>query len=63
MAGLNHLLQTSTSGAMSEYASIEETISPQALAAVSDWLLSIRDKRQKPFRSTLISLEILKEHQ
>ncbi len=44
MAGLNHLLQTSTSGAMSEYASIEETISPQALAAISDWLLSIRDK-------------------
>jgi pimeloyl-ACP methyl ester carboxylesterase len=44
MAGLNHLLQTSTSGAMSEYASIEETISPQALTAISDWLLSIRDK-------------------
>lgn len=44
MAGLNHLMQTSTSGAMSEYASIEETISPQALAAISDWLLSIRDK-------------------
>lgn len=44
LAGLNHLLQTSTSGAMSEYASIEETISPQALTAISDWLLSIRDK-------------------
>jgi len=44
MAGLNHLLQTSTSGAMSEYASIEETISPQALTVISDWLLSIRDK-------------------
>ena len=43
MAGLNHLLQTSTSGAMSEYASIEETISPQALAAISDWLLSIKN--------------------
>jgi len=43
MAGLNHLLQTSTSGAMSEYASIEETISPQALTVISDWLLSIRD--------------------
>lgn len=41
--GLNHLLQTSTSGAMSEYASIEETISPQALAAILDWLLSIKN--------------------
>jgi uncharacterized protein len=45
MAGLNHLLQTSTSGAMSEYASIEETISPQALTAISDWLLSIKANR------------------
>jgi hypothetical protein len=45
MPGLNHLLQSSTSGAMSEYASIEETISPQALAAVSNWLLPIKDKR------------------
>ncbi len=45
MPGLNHLLQSSTSGAMSEYASIEETISPQALAAVSNWLLSIKDER------------------
>lgn len=45
MPGLNHLLQSSTSGAMSEYASIEETISLQALAAVSNWLLSIKDER------------------
>jgi len=42
MEGLNHLLQSSTSGSMSEYASIEETISPRALAAISDWLLSIK---------------------
>lgn len=44
MEGLNHLPQSSTSGSMSEYASIEETISPQALAAISDWLLSIKGK-------------------
>lgn len=44
MAGLNHLLQTSTTGSMSEYASIEQTMAPQALAAISDWLLSIKDK-------------------
>jgi pimeloyl-ACP methyl ester carboxylesterase len=44
MDGLNHLLQRSTSGSMSEYASIEETISPQALTAISDWLLSIKQK-------------------
>ncbi len=44
LEGLNHLLQSASSGAMSEYASIEETISPRALAAISDWLLSIKNQ-------------------
>jgi pimeloyl-ACP methyl ester carboxylesterase len=44
MEGLNHMMQSSATGAMSEYASIEETISPQVLAAISDWLLSAKDK-------------------
>jgi len=38
MEGLNHMLQNAPSGTMSEYAEIEETISPRALAAISDWL-------------------------
>lgn len=36
---LNHLFQTSETGAPSEYAQITETMSPTALAAVSDWIL------------------------
>lgn len=36
--GLNHLFQTCTTGAVSEYGTIEETFNPVALAAVSDWI-------------------------
>jgi uncharacterized protein len=35
---LNHLFQTSTTGLPSEYATIEETISPDALAVIGDWI-------------------------
>ncbi|MCE9596208.1 MAG: alpha/beta fold hydrolase [Planctomycetes bacterium] len=38
--GLNHLFQTCTTGSPSEYATIEETFSPTALAAISDWILA-----------------------
>ena len=37
-AGLNHLFQTCTTGAVSEYGTIDETFNPAALAAVSDWI-------------------------
>jgi uncharacterized protein len=37
--GLNHLFQTATTGAPSEYVSIEETISPAALELMSTWIL------------------------
>jgi uncharacterized protein len=37
---LNHLLQTCSTGATSEYSKIEETMSPLALQAVSDWVAS-----------------------
>lgn len=40
LAGLNHLLQTATTGATNEYASIEETISPKALLAIGEWILA-----------------------
>jgi uncharacterized protein len=39
LPGLNHLFQTSTTGSPSEYARIEETMSPAALNEVSTWIL------------------------
>ena len=36
---LNHLFQTSPTGLLSEYSEIEETISPEVLKTVSDWIL------------------------
>ena len=38
LPGLNHLLQTSTTGAVSEYDTIEETIAAEALERVGSWL-------------------------
>lgn len=35
---LNHLFQTTKTGAFSEYGKIEETISPAALTLMSDWI-------------------------
>lgn len=39
LSGLNHLFQTAQTGAVSEYAKIEETISPSALTLIADWIL------------------------
>ena len=39
MPRLNHLFQTATTGAVDEYAQIEETLSPEVLEAVSGWIL------------------------
>ena len=36
---LNHLFQTSQTGMPSEYGQIEETISPQVLETISEWIL------------------------
>jgi len=38
MPGLNYLFQTCKTGAPSEYVTIEETISPEALKTVGDWI-------------------------
>ncbi len=38
LKGLNHLFQTAVTGDVSEYASIQETIAPQALQAIGDWM-------------------------
>ena len=39
LPGLNHLFQTATTGAPSEYGTIEETFSPAALQRISAWIL------------------------
>jgi pimeloyl-ACP methyl ester carboxylesterase len=38
MEGLNHLLQTAQSGSPALYGAIEETIAPDALAAIGNWI-------------------------
>jgi pimeloyl-ACP methyl ester carboxylesterase len=40
LPGLNHLFQTASTGGVSEYAKIEETISPSALSVMGDWILA-----------------------
>ncbi len=39
MAGLNHLFQSAKTGAPSEYAEIEETMSPVAMEKIASWIL------------------------
>jgi uncharacterized protein len=41
LPGLNHLFQTASTGAPSEYAQIEETMSPLALEKISTWILRL----------------------
>jgi hypothetical protein len=38
LPGLNHLFQTSTTGKISDYGKIDETISPTALQTMLDWI-------------------------
>jgi pimeloyl-ACP methyl ester carboxylesterase len=40
MPGMNHLFQVCTTGSPSEYAEIEETMSPKALGEVAQWILA-----------------------
>lgn len=39
LAGLNHLFQPAETGSPTEYAGIEETFSPTAMALIADWIL------------------------
>jgi pimeloyl-ACP methyl ester carboxylesterase len=43
LPGLNHLFQTTKTGAPSEYGAIEETISPEALKTMLEWLKETTD--------------------
>jgi fermentation-respiration switch protein FrsA (DUF1100 family) len=38
LPGLNHLFQHCQTGSPSEYATIDETFAPEALALVADWI-------------------------
>jgi pimeloyl-ACP methyl ester carboxylesterase len=40
LPGLNHLFQHATTGAVTEYSKSEETIAPDALAMMGDWILA-----------------------
>jgi pimeloyl-ACP methyl ester carboxylesterase len=44
MDGLNHLFQTANTGLMSEYSKIPETIAPQVLKTISNWILNVATK-------------------
>ena len=38
LPGLNHLLQTATAGSPAEYSVITQTVAPEALALIGDWI-------------------------
>jgi uncharacterized protein len=50
LPNLNHLFQTSRTGAIDEYDQIDETLSLIALNTVSDWILEHTVKRLISFR-------------
>jgi pimeloyl-ACP methyl ester carboxylesterase len=41
LPNLNHLFQTAKTGALTEYGTIEETFSPDALKIIKDWILEV----------------------
>src|SRR5262249_36597453 len=45
--GLNHLFQTAKTGSPTEYATIEETMSPVALKAIGDWIVARTSPKKK----------------
>lgn len=42
LPGLNHLFQTAKTGSATEYGQIEETIAPQVLNKMRDWILKLK---------------------
>jgi len=47
LPGLNHAMQTAQTGSPAEFATIEETISPAALALIGDWISKQTSSRTK----------------
>src|SRR5205814_1604534 len=48
LPGLNHLFQTAKTGAISEYAETEETMSPAAMETIANWILKHSARMQFP---------------
>lgn len=44
LPNLNHLFQNAKTGAINEYAQIEETISPKALEVIGNWVIEQSQK-------------------
>lgn len=42
MKNMNHLFQTTTNGAVSEYAKIEETFAPEVMKLMADWIKKLK---------------------
>ena len=42
LPGLNHLFQACSTGNITEYGTIEQTIQPDVLKIMGDWLISIQ---------------------
>jgi hypothetical protein len=40
LPGLNHIFQNAGTGAVSEYAQLDETFDPATLQAIADWILA-----------------------
>jgi len=40
LPGINHMMQTSHKGTISEYSEIEETVSPEVLKSISEWIFT-----------------------
>lgn len=45
LPGLNHLFQHAKTGLFTEYAEIEETIAPEVLTLIGDWILATKGRR------------------
>ena len=43
--GLNHLFQACRTGAVSEYGKIEETLNPQPLLKMTEWILAAKNRK------------------
>jgi len=48
MPGLNHLFQRAQTGLVTEYGTIEETMSPEVLSIVSAWILDVAKPSKAP---------------
>jgi hypothetical protein len=45
LPGLNYLFQTCKTGSVAEYSEIKETIAPEALKVIGDWIVDVGGPR------------------